>query len=266
MWLPENVFIFWRESCKIKIMANKPKDNPPLTARALQFVDALLADPQMNQGRAAVAAGYSVHNAMRTASNLMQDPRVKALIKEKQKDRIEATQLTAQDVFLDLYRVAKADPRELTEYHVGACRYCHGTDFRYQFKPSEYRAAFEHYCAQHQKDDPVGIMFKTEGGVGYDARKKPHPNCPECHGYGVGRTIIKDTRTLSKAAATLFAGVKETKHGVEVITRNRDKAIEMAARHAGVDNPLKAQGSAADNTLIIEGGLPDAPNNSPDPA
>jgi phage terminase small subunit len=51
---------------------------------------------------------------------------------------------------------------------------------------------------------------------------------------GVGRTIIADTRTLSPQARMLYAGVKQTKDGIEVKMHDQLKALEMAARHLGM--------------------------------
>jgi phage terminase small subunit len=206
----------------------------PLSLRAVKYVDYLLLDPEMNQERAACNAGFAPRRAGVTACLMMKDPRVQALIAERSKARIARVELTQDDVLLDLYNVATADPRALTEWHVGCCRYCHGVDFQYQCTPQEWRDNLAVYLKVNKELDPAGIAFPVRGGVGYDARKPPREDCPECFGVGVGREVIKDTRTLSKAAATLFAGVKKSKHGVEIAMRSKDKAIELAARHTGI--------------------------------
>ncbi len=57
------------------------------------------------------------------------------------------------------------------------------------------------------------------GGYGYDDTLDPNPDCPQCNGSGIGRAHFHDTRDLTGPARRLFAGVKEGKFGVEVITR-----------------------------------------------
>jgi phage terminase small subunit len=60
------------------------------------------------------------------------------------------------------------------------------------------------------------------------------PNCPECHGDGVGHNVAADTRTLSPQARMLYAGVKQTKDGLEIKMHDQQKALENAARHLGM--------------------------------
>ncbi|MFD2298472.1 hypothetical protein ACFSPA_06785 [Paracidovorax citrulli] len=39
--------------------------------------------------------------------------------------------------------------------------------------------------------------------MGYDARKPPNQECPECFGAGQSRTVLKDTRQMSPGAPTM---------------------------------------------------------------
>lgn len=212
----------------------KPTDKP-LSLRAQKFVAELLANPKLNQTEAAIAAGFSARSAHVTSTQLLHDPRVQALLTEKQRETVARLELKAEDVLRDIFHVVEADANELTEYRVGCCRYCHGDGFQYQRTPQEYRDALASYrMTPDGKLDPLALKFDHRGGVGYDMRKDPRQDCPECFGEGVGRTIVKDTRKLSLAARTLYAGVKETRHGIEVMTRSKDKAIDLAARHTGV--------------------------------
>lgn len=215
-------------------MARHYSADAPLSIRAQRFVEFLIASPTMNRELACANAGYSPRCAREQASQLMKDPRVQALLAERTKDRLDRMELTQEDVLRDLYLVATADSRSLTEYHIDCCRFCHGEDFKYLRTPSEWDTDLAQYLMRVGDADPLGLKFQQKGGVGYDPRKPPREDCPECHGRGVGHTVITDTRKLSRAAATLFAGVKETRHGTEINMRSKDKAIEMAARHVGV--------------------------------
>lgn len=209
----------------------------PVTLRTLKFVEELIADPRMNQEQAACRAGYSPRGAAVAAANLMNDPRVQHLIAERSKARLKRLELTQDDVLRDIFHVAMADPRDLTEYRIGCCRYCHGNGFRYQMTPREYRDRLDFYMTKNGREDPMGLAFPVEGGVGFNKNRNPHPECPECHGDGEGREVFKDSRTLSESARILYAGVKRTKNGLEIMSRSKDKAIELAARHTGVVKP-----------------------------
>lgn len=220
-------------------------ENPkPLNDKQEAFVAILLADPTLS-GSAAYSRAYGVEgvSARVGAYKLLKDPRVAARLAERKQAIIERLELTAEDVLRDVYLVASADANELTEYRVGCCRYCYGDNFQYQRTPNEYRTALASYIENEKyrklavagdTRDVFGFKFNPEGGVGFDPRKPPRDDCPECFGEGVGRTVIKDTRNLSDAGKAIYAGIKETRHGIEVIMRDKDKARDLAARHTGV--------------------------------
>lgn len=228
----------------------------PLAPRALLFVDHLVADPLQRRTIAAVAAGYPARSAHVRANELMSDKRVRAMIVERSKDRLMRMQLTQDDVLRDLFNVVKSDARDLSEYRIGCCRYCHGAGFMYHMTPQEYRDRLSNYMTRMGVKDPAGLGFDLLGGVGFDAKKKPHPSCPECHGEGIGREVFKDSRSLSKSAATLYAGVKRTKNGIEMMSRSKDKAIELAARHTGVIKSASDKTGEDDGIVQVHGGLP----------
>ena len=61
-------------------------------------------------------------------------------------------------------------------------------------------------------------------------------------GDGHGRVILKDTSKLSRQAVSLYAGVKQTKEGLEVKFHSKDGAAERMFKHLGlfeVDNSQK---------------------------
>lgn len=226
----------------------------PLNHNQLRFVDALLATETLN----ATAAYESVYKARGdaagvNAAKLMADPRIQAEIERRQAARLERMEMTQDDVARHLQELAEADPRDLVEYYRGACRHCHGYDFKYQRTPAEFDRDLVQHITQRSYNkelgpDPLGLEFDVKGGVGFNQRKDPNKNCPECFGVGVGYSFIKDTRTLSKAAARLYAGVKETRNGLEVLTRSQDKALELMGRHHGMFK---------DNVALTgKGGLP----------
>lgn len=85
--------------------------------------------------------------------------------------------------------------------------------------------------------------FDQQGGLGYDARKGPNRDCQECFGEGIGTAHFKDTRDLSPAARSLYAGVKQTKDGFQMLLIDKMAGLEKVFKHLGlyrVDNEQKA--------------------------
>jgi hypothetical protein len=85
--------------------------------------------------------------------------------------------------------------------------------------------------------------FDEQGGIGYSPLNAPNPDCPRCGGDGMQRVVAKDTRYLSAAAASLYAGAKQTKDGFEIKMHSKLDAIEKLAKHLGLyekDNQQKA--------------------------
>ena len=216
-----------------------------INAQQLAFVDELLLDP----GRVAWKAYERVYKCGKKAAHngayhLLRHPPVIQEIAERDIATIERNQLSIDRLTQHLVDLVEADPRDLTEYRRGACRYCHGENHRYHFTPGELERAIEQYkreneAAQrgkppHPPHDPMAMFFDYKGGVGFTPNAAPHPNCPECFGHGEGYEFFNDTRDLSAQAARLFSGVARTKEGMKVTTRSQDKALELALRVAGL--------------------------------
>lgn len=211
-----------------------------LSIRHQRFVAALLAEPTHNQTRAYESV-FAARGATATsgASELMAMPEIRAAVDEGLAARLKRLELTADDVLRDIALGVASDGGELAQHVLDSCRYCHGFGHRYQSTPAEYARNLADYLAADAARkggprDPMGLEFDMRGGVGYDPRKPPVDECPECFGRGVARIIGKDTRYLSEAGRRMYSGVKMTKHGPELQVRSRDKALEIAAKHTGV--------------------------------
>lgn len=83
---------------------------PGVSERMRAFVREYLADAKLNAAEAARRAGYAEKNADVAGSKLLADPWVKAEIEKAMKERAEKTGVTAEDVVLELRRIAMADP------------------------------------------------------------------------------------------------------------------------------------------------------------
>lgn len=209
-----------------------------LTRQQQHFVDLLLASEEMNATDAYRQAypKSSPKAAESSASNLLRIPKVAEAIAKGQEDRSERLQIKADQVLRQWWTIATADPNELIEYRRTCCRYCHGDGHRYQFTQGEWERRQAEWAQQSAKSDGEASPppLDPHGGTGYDARREPHPDCTECHGEGVGAIFPKDTRHLSPAARLLYAGVKQTKEGLEIKMRDQDAALVNVAKHLGM--------------------------------
>ncbi len=228
-----------------------------------RFVIEFVASPRRDQQAAYLAVyGGTKVNAKTRASELMADPDIRALVNIAEATHRRRSEITAEQVINDINDIKNTDVSELVEWRVGACRYCWGDGHLAQRTPSEWRAAYELYVRSHRFDDPHGIRFPIEGGVGYNKNRAANPDCPECFGDGVGRELLKDTRNMSAAAKALYNGVKRTRGGgVEMLLRSKDKALDLAAKHTGVSKENLNLGGKVDTggvTIYV-------PDNGRDP-
>lgn len=213
-----------------------------LTPVQVIFVNTFLTN--LNGTRAYMAAVPTAKEstAATEAWKLQRNPKVAAAIHQRMQERIKRLEVDQDDVLRRYLTRLEADPRELVEFHRGACRHCHGEGHRYQFTPAELDRAKHaheqqwkrHFLKMGEKGKDMEIPpFDEQGGVGFDARLDPNPECPECFGDGDGRVVIKDTRHLSPGALSLYCGVEEGKEGIKVKIGNRDDALLQVARHTG---------------------------------
>lgn len=208
-----------------------------LTPKQQRFVDEFMVD--LNATQAAIRAGYSPDTSRQMGAENLSKPVIQAAIADARRQQQERTGITADRVLREIAYVALADARELSQVVKGCCRHCWGEGHKRQRTVGEMNAAM----AMWQKNGGMPADFDEEGGIGYNPHRPPHPDCPDCLGHGHAHVVIGDTRNLSPAALALYAGAKETKYGIEVLTHSKMAAIEMLNKHLGVyekDNLQKA--------------------------
>lgn len=222
------------EPGKSQKVAKKAKPAPRRSKKDLRL-DVFVAEyvRDLNGRRAAVAAGYSPDTARVKASQLLADPKVSARVNAARAELVASAKFTTEDVFNRWQGVASADPRDLSELHRGACRYCWGIGHLFQRTPREMREARadwarDQLARQTKGEEPT--EFNEGGGEGYNPKKDPHPDCPECFGDGEERVVFKDTRDLNASARLLFAGVEQTANGLKVRTHSPERALANIAR------------------------------------
>lgn len=210
-----------------------------LTDLVDRFVNEYLIDLNGTQAYLRVKPGSKETTARTEASKLLAKPNVAAAVAKAKAERAARTEITADTAIREAWAIMTADPRELMEYRIGCCRHCFGDGFRYQRTRAEFerddQALANANEAAIQAGKPVK-EFDPMGGAGYDKRLSPNPECPECFGEGEGREVFHDTRTISKAAASLFAGVEVTRHGRKILTHSMESAMDKVFRHLGLYN------------------------------
>lgn len=242
--------------------------------------------PQMEAFATEIAKGKSQAEAYRSAypasvkwkaeavyveaHKLMANPKVYLRVEELQAIAAKANEVGVTEVLAGYLDVLRADPRKLIAYHRGACRYCYGDGHRYQHTPAEFEREQKEHLVKLAIDPLLG-EFDPKGGIGFDPRKPPHQECPECHGDGEGRPIVGDTRGFSREELALYAGVKVKKDGIEVVMADRMAALAQVARHVGFfekDNEIKVSGEIVPAELqrIYEARLASAREKSADAA
>lgn len=216
-------------AAKRKARAPKSDASRPLTPRQQLFVVEFMVD--LNAMQAAIRAGYTASYAKHHAAELQAMPHVAAAIAEAMAVRVERVAVTADMVLERWWKIATANPNDLIQFRRTACRYCHGVDHAYQWQDLEElsRATVEAAAATGKFKAP-----DDSGGFGFSRTADPHPTCPKCDGEGYGQSHVNDTRRLKGPAALLYAGVKETKDGIEVKMIDQAKALENVARHLGM--------------------------------
>lgn len=210
-----------------------------ISARDKRFVDEYLIN--LSPERAALAAGYSATVARTKAymwvSNGKVKPLVYAAILAGMEKRSERTKITQDMVLQRYWMMATANPNELTQVRRTCCRHCYGVEHEFQWKDEgEFQSALARETAAAKEEERPPRLLNDFGGYGFDSSLSPHAKCPECHGDGHLSTFFQDTRDLSPAALALFAGVKQTKEGLEIKMHDQKAALDQIARHLGMFN------------------------------
>lgn len=181
-----------------------------------------------NGALAARESGYSEDSAAAIGSQLLARPEIKARIEERKEELAVAAQLSPEWIVKKWIEIATADPADLTHTRRVNCRHCWGIDGRYQWTVAEYQTAVDK-AILHGNPAPDGF-----GGFDFEPMNDPNINCQECGGEGEEYVHIADTRKVKGNARKLFAGVKQTKNGIEVLMRDQDAALANLAKYLGM--------------------------------
>lgn len=170
---------------------------------------------------------------------LLGNPAIQRMLHQARRLRSSRTNVYADEVLRRWVTLARSTVNDVLEVRRVNCRHCWGIDHEYQFTLNEQRSRQREYDARIadwdvQRQGPQPLFFEL-GGDGYDRRRDPNSECPECRGDGMVDAIVRDTRSLGPAGLALFDGVKVGKDGsISIKFRNRSHADEMVAKHVGL--------------------------------
>lgn len=197
-----------------------------LNVRQIKFVRAYCETG--NATRSAVAAGYSEDTAHQIGYELLNNPEVIAAIAERHQTLAEIADIDEAWVLKQWKQIAGADAAQLAAIRFVNCRFCRGFDGKYQWTENEYFEAVKK-AVDAKKEPPV-----CDGGFGFNSTLEPVQACGECSGKGDMVTEIAETEKVQGAARTLFAGIKQTRFGPEIITRDQDGALANISKYLGM--------------------------------
>lgn len=183
-----------------------------------------------NGGASARFAGFEPKSCYQAGNRLLKLPEVQKLIADYRKELEKSTQITTEAILKRHWELANVDVNDIVQYRRYACRHCYGIGGAYQWiDENEYWVAYAHAAEKESARLP-----DDSGGYGYTRHNVPNPDCAACDGIGDGAMVVNDTTTLTGSARALYDGVKETKQGLEVKMRDRDKHLEAVARIMGL--------------------------------
>jgi phage terminase small subunit len=224
---------------------------PPLSnSRHEQF--AQLVARGASATRAYGEAGYRTKSdqvAAVNGSRLLGRAKVKARVAELRASQtaelMERHEVSREEVIRRYWAIVQAEPSDLVEVRVAACRHCHGVEHAYQWRSeAEFEKAHADWITKRDVRKKNRTPFgepepSAEGGFGYSRELAPNPECENCDGDGEAWV-----RTKASEGHPLFAGAKETRDGqIEVKLADRMAALEAVGRITGVferDNRQKA--------------------------
>lgn len=173
----------------------------------------------------------------RAAHALKNNKKVLAAIAKLHAASDKTTMMGIQDVMQHWVDIATADPNELSSHQRRCCRYCWGRGHQYQYIDAEefaYVQAERIDSNARAKPKDRQALPENLGGFGFDFTKRPHPECRKCRGEGIGSVYIHDTTKLSRQGQRLYAGIKQTQHGIQILTNSQDDARTNIARALGM--------------------------------
>lgn len=235
------------------------------------------------RARAAIEAGYSPSGADQKARMLLRDPRIQRYLAIMDADSLRRQRFDGDEFLAREVLLATTPMSELQEVWIPPCRFCWGRNNEYQRTYAEFSEDLEKWMRQPEKrrrglalnlelsvgnvlvydDSDKKLPFDQRGGDGYDPEQPPNPACPNCHGRGnehpergsIPYIRLRDTRELSAAGKMLFAGIKNTGRGLEMLVHSQEAARGRLMGMLGKFLELRAGAQQASTAGVLEMGV-----------
>lgn len=209
-----------------------------------------------NKKAAALHAGFSPSVAA-SCSRIFDRQEVKDRIAEIREGFKAPMTVDADMVLAMWWSFVTTDSNEFSQNRVGACRFCHGIDFAYQWKTQrEFKAACAEARAKFRLDsnithDEDERVPSDRGGFGYKITYPPNDLCPECAGVGEQWVHFPDTKDMKDEVRKSYLGTRVSKNGIEVKTVDKEAALLNIARAIGMFSDNKPADVSDDTKAFL---------------
>ena len=192
---------------KLRPKLDPAREDAPLTVSEEAFVNEYLRNGQNGTGAWMLThPGASPSSAAVMANRTLRKVKVHVRLEAERKRLTKTFQIDRDGLLQQFLAIAMADPNELTQMRHLACGHCYGG----------------------KRGDALYV--------------DPDQECEICAGEGVAVPWIADTRKLTPAARALFAGIKQTRDGAQVLMHDKVAALVSAGKIIGAfeaDNSQK---------------------------
>lgn len=237
-----------------------------LTVKKQQFINEYVKDGNSTRAYKAVFNCSNMKEATisKRASDLKLEPQVTARIAELLQLASKDAVITVAELLKMWSDIATADPNELIQHRRICCRHCYGKGHQYQWKDeSEFAYAIAKTVdanARLKKGVKPEPLPSDAGGYGFRFTERPTPDCPQCLGQGREDVYVADTNQLTGKARRLYAGVKVTKDGLQVLMRDQDGAAANLGRAFGLfKQEMQISGPGGAPITVVDAKLPNDP-------
>ena len=182
---------------------------------------------------------FVARNAKRDARALLLDKDVASRLAMASREALRMKRLDAKAVLERIAQIAFADVTSVAKVRRVNCRHCWGKGFKRMGTQGEHDEACMRAIVQAQVK---GLNEYEEpplppGGLGFDGKRPPHPDCPECFGEGIAEVHLADFDKVSDDVKPLISNVKEGKYGIEVGFHSQTEALKILANCFGLMQP-----------------------------
>lgn len=183
----------------------------------------------------------------RRACHLLKKPNVMARVEGLRKVASDRSAFGITEVLAKWVAIATADPNDLIQHRRLCCRYCYGVNHQYQWHTTE-----EYALACARAFDRMKPAPPSSGGYGFNATLEAVATCPGCFGEGQENIYVADTRKLTGGAKALYAGLKKTREGVQILMRDQDDALRNIAKYLGMfKEQIEVKNSFGKNLMSV---------------